>query len=105
MKKVSVGFGIITLMSALLFSSECYAEKRQININFVACRTKDDTIRVNKWLSDGDRQAAALEIVNGTCEMLPEGTVVFVEKHGFEWAQVRQQGSNVTVWVLEKFLK
>ncbi|OGP73237.1 MAG: hypothetical protein A2W09_01535 [Deltaproteobacteria bacterium RBG_16_50_11] len=75
-----------------------------MNINAVACRTVDDTIRVNRWLGDGDRQAVALEIINGTCVMLPEGTVVSIERHGIEWAKVRMRGSNISVWTLEKFL-
>ena len=96
---------VIAFMYTFGFAGECFAESRQMNINMVACRTKDDTIRVNRWLGEGDKRAVALEVMNGTCEMLPEGTTVYVEKHGIEWAQVRQKGSNVRVWVLEKFLR
>ena len=105
MNKSPIGVGILVFLAALFLASNSYAERRQININFVACRTMDDTIRVNRWLGEGDREAAAKEVINGTCEMLPEGTIVYVEKHGIEWAQVRQKGSTVRVWVLEKFLQ
>jgi hypothetical protein len=103
LKKIIVSIGVIIVF--LFISNECFAEKGQININVIACITKDDTIRVNKWLSEGDREAVAKEVINGTCQMLHNGTMVFIEKHGIEWAQIRQEGSNIRVWTLEKFLK
>ena len=105
MKKHLASISVIVLICMSVLSINAYAETRKMNINFVACNTKDHTVTVNRWLGDGDRQAVALEVMNGNCEMLPAGTVVYVEKHGIEWAQVRQKGSNTRVYVLEKFLQ
>jgi len=103
MKRILISLGF--LMIALLISNKCYAEKRQINTNMVCCRTVDSTLRINKWLSDGDNEAVAREVLSGECQMLGKGTVIFVDEHGFEWAKVRQKGSTVGVWTLEKYLK
>lgn len=107
MKKILVNLGItlFPLLTSGESLADCYGNKCQMNINVIACVTKDHTVSVNRWLSDGDNQAVAKEVINGNCQLLYNGTQVFVEKHGFEWAQVRQHGSNITVWVLEKHLQ
>jgi len=98
-------FSLAIFVTVLLMATASFAEMRTMTQNMVCCGTEDSTIQVNKWLTEGDRAAVVKEVLSGECQMISAGTVVFVEKHGFEWAKIRQKGSTVTVWTLEKYLR
>lgn len=91
---------IVVIVLALVVAAPAFGET--MNINFVACKSKELAVNVNRMVAAGSEEAA-YAVLSGDCLMLPAGTQVFVESHGIEWARVRSQG--VSVYVLEKFLK
>jgi ABC-type cobalamin transport system ATPase subunit len=103
MKRVLCG-GLVAGFSIIMMSALAMAEQRTITMNVVACKTKDKTFQVNRWLSQGDLDAVTTEVMNKNCQMLYKGTRVYSDSCGYEWCRVRVKGNNVEVWTLKKFL-